>query len=46
MPVPEELSKTWSEAAAMMDKGDNDLALENLENHGICVKMTPRRQRR
>ena len=37
MPVPEELSKTWSEAAAMMDKGDNDLALEKLrESWDLC----------
>ncbi|MFL2979906.1 MAG: peptidylprolyl isomerase [Candidatus Thalassarchaeaceae archaeon] len=30
MPVPEELSKTWSEAVEMMDRGENDLALKKL----------------
>lgn len=37
MPVPEELSKTWSEAAAMIDKGDNETALKKLrESWGLC----------
>tara|TARA_B100001027_G_scaffold188963_1_gene142257 strand:- start:2346 stop:3386 length:1041 start_codon:yes stop_codon:yes gene_type:complete len=37
VPVPEELSETWSEATAMMDKGDSDLALEKLrESWDLC----------
>ena len=37
MPVPEKLSETWSEATAMMDKGDSDLALEILrESWDLC----------
>ena len=42
MPVAEERSKAWSEAAAMMDKGDNNLALEKLrESWDICENDSP-----
>jgi cyclophilin family peptidyl-prolyl cis-trans isomerase len=43
MPVPEELNNSWSEAAAMMDKGDNNLALEKLrESWDICENDSQR----